>query len=158
MFLPSGDGYLSGLLELHKGCQIHFCVSRGNLVFLSRHYSGKGPHLASRGKSPGFSRVAAGSLWFLSSCERDLMDLLVLPLRSQVSFDVARGTSGILSNHRRGIGLCLEFCWSTQCSCPAAMGISGFLSRFNKGVRPRLVSGHGTLLPSQVVKGVSGLL
>ena len=158
MFLPSGDGYLSGLPKLHKGCQIHFCVSRGNLVFLSRHYSGKGPHLASRGKSPGFSRVAAGSLGFLSSCERDLMDLLVLPLRSQVSFDVARGTSGILSNHRRGIGLCLEFCWSTQCSCPAAMGISGFLSRFNKGVRPRLVSGHGTLLSSRVVKGVSGYL
>ena len=157
MFLPSGDGYLSGLLELHKGCQIHFCVSRGNLVFLSRHYSGKGPHLALRVKS-GFSRVAAGSLGFLSSCERDLMDLLVLPPRSQVSFHVARGTSGILSSHRRGIGLCLEFCWSTQCSCPAAMGISGFLSRFNKAVRPRLVSGHGTLLSSRVVKAVSGLL
>ena len=146
--------YLSGLPKLHKGCQIHFCVSRGNLVFLSRHYSGKGPHLALRGKSPGFSRVAAGSLGFLSSCKRDLMDLLVLPRRSQVFFHVARGTSGILSSHRRGIGLCLEFCWSTQCSCPAAMGISGFLSRFNKGVRPRLVLRHGTRLSSRVVRGV----
>ena len=86
------------------------------------------------------------------------MDLLLLPPRSQVSFHVARGTSGILSSHRQGIGLCLEFCWSTQCSCPVAMGISGFLSRFNKGVRPRLVSGHGTLLSSRVVKGVSGYL
>ena len=149
--------YLSGLPKLHKGCQIHFCVSRGNLVFLSRHYSGKGPHLALRGKS-GFSRVAAGSLGFLSSCERDLMDLLVLPPRSQVSFHVARGMSGFLSNHHREIGLCLEFCWSTQCSCPATMGISGFLSRINKGVRPRLVLEHGTLLSSQVVKGVSGFL
>ena len=155
---PEWGRYLGGLLKLHKGCQIHFCISRGNLVFLSRHYSGKGPHLASRGKSPGFSRVAAGSLGFLSSCERDLTDLLVLPPRSQVSFHVARGTSGILSSHRRGIGLCLEFCWSTQCSCPAAMGISGFLSRFNKGVRPRLVSGHESLLSSRVVKGVSGYL
>ena len=136
---------------------MHFCVSRGNLVFLSRHCSGKGTHLTFRGKSV-FSRVALGSLGFLSSCERDLTGLLVLPLRSQVSFHVARGTSGILSSHRRGIGLCLEFCWSTQCSCPAAMGISGFLSRFNKGVRPRLVLEHGTLLSSQVVKGVSGFL
>ena len=126
--------------------------------FLSRHCSGKGPHLAVRGKSPAFSQVAAGSLAFLSICDGDLMDLIVFPRRSQVSFRVARGTSGFLSSSRRGIGPCLEFCWSTQCSCPAATGISGFLSRFNKGVRPRLVSGHGTLLSPRVVKGVSGLL
>ena len=150
--------YLSGLPKLHKGCQIHFCVSRGNLVFLFRHYSGKGRHLALRGKSPVFSRVAAGSLGFLSSCKRDLMDLLVLPPRSQVSFHVARDTLGFLSNRHREIGPCLEFCWSTQCSCPVVMGIWGFLSRFSKAVRPRLVSGHESLHSSRVIKGVSGFL
>ena len=155
---PEWGRYLDGLLKLHKGYQIHFCISRGNLVFLSRHYSGKGPHLALRGKSPVFSRVAAGSLGFLSSCKRDLMDLLVLPTRSQVSFLVARGMSGFLSNHHREIGLCLEFCWSTQCSCPVVMGIWGFLSRFSKAVRPRLVSGHESLHSSRVIKGVSGFL
>ena len=143
---------------MHKRCQIHFCVSRGNLVFLYRHCSGKGPHLTLRGKSPGFTGVAAGCLGFLSSCDGDLTDLLVLPPRSQVSFCVVRGKSGFLFSCRQGIGPCLEFCWSTQCSCPAVTGISGFLSRFNKGVRPRLVSGHGTLLSPRVVKGVSGLL
>ena len=139
---------------MHKRCQIHFCVSRGNLVFLYRHCSGKGPHLTLRGKSPGFTGVAAGCLGFLSSCDGDLTDLLVLPPRSQVSFCVVRGKSGFLFSCRQGIGPCLEFCWSTQCSCPAVTGISGFLSRFNKGVRPRLVSGHGTAFLASCQSGV----
>ena len=143
---------------MHKRCQIHFCVSRGNLVFLFRHCSGKEPHLALKGKSPGFTGVAAGCLGFLSSCDGDLTDLLVLPPRSQVSFCVVRAKSGFLSSRRQGIGPCLEFCWSTQCSCPVVMGIWGFLSRFSKAVRPRLVSGHESLHSSRVIKGVSGFL
>ena len=46
VFLSSGDGYLGDLPELYQGCQVPFRVSRGNMVFLSRHCSGKGPHLA----------------------------------------------------------------------------------------------------------------
>ena len=67
--------------------------------FLWRHCSGKGPHLALRGESRGFSRVVAGSLGFLSSCEGDFRDPLVLLQRSGVSSRVARGTSGFLSSH-----------------------------------------------------------
>ena len=85
------------LPEMHKGCPVPFCISRGNVGFVSRHCSGKGPHLMLRGESHGFSRVAAESLGFLSSCDGDLRGPLVLPQRSQVSFRVARGTFGILS-------------------------------------------------------------
>ena len=40
MFLSSGDGYVGELLEFP------FLISRENVGFLSRHCSGKGPHLA----------------------------------------------------------------------------------------------------------------
>ena len=40
------DVYLRVLPELHQGCQVPFRVSGGNVGFLSRHCSGKGPHLA----------------------------------------------------------------------------------------------------------------
>ena len=60
MFLSSGDGYVSELLEFP------FLISRENVGFLSRHCSGKGPHLALRGESRGFSRVALGRLGFFS--------------------------------------------------------------------------------------------
>ena len=59
-FLSNGDGYLGDLLELHQGYQVPFHISRGNVGFLSRHCSGKGPHLALRGESRGCSRVAVG--------------------------------------------------------------------------------------------------
>ena len=110
-----------------------------------------------RGESGGFSRVVARSLGFLSSCDRDLRDPLVLPQRSRISSRVVRGTSGFLSTRCQQIGLCLEFSRETQCSSPAVTGISGFLSRFNEGGRPCLVSRHGTLHSSLVVQGVSGL-
>ena len=130
-FLSSGDGYLWDLPGLHQGCPVPFRVSRGNVAFLSRHCSGTGPHLVLRGESRGFSRVAAGSLGFLSICDGDLWDLLVLPQRIQVSFGVARGMSGFLLSRYQGTGLCLEFSRATQYSSPAGTGISGFPSVFN---------------------------
>ena len=145
MFLSSGFGYVGEFPKLHQGCQVPFHVSGGNVVFLSRHCFGKGPHLALRGESRGFSRVRAVGLGFLSSCDGDFRDPLVLPQKIQVSFRVATGTSGFLSSHCPRIGPCLEFSWETQCSSPAATGISGFLSRFNKCIRPRLVLRGGTL-------------
>ena len=77
VFFPSGDGYLGELLELHQGCQGPFQAARGKVGFLSRHCSGKGPHLALRGESPVFSRVAAGNFSFLSSYNGDLRDRLM---------------------------------------------------------------------------------
>ena len=68
------------------------------------------------GESRGFSRAAVVSLGFISSCDRDLRDQLVLPQRSQVSFRVARGPSGFLTSRCPLIGLFLEFSRETQCS------------------------------------------
>ena len=61
VFLSSGDGYVGELLELRQGFQGPFRGSRGKVGFLSKLDSRKGPHLALRGESPGFSRVAAGN-------------------------------------------------------------------------------------------------
>ena len=156
MFLSSGDGYVGEHLEFHQGCQVPFHISRRNVVFLSRHCSGKGPHLALRGESRGFSRIASGRLGFLSSCDGDLRGPLVLPQESQVSVRVARGLSGFLSSRCRSIGPHLSLRLEPQGSSPVLTWISGFLWSFNRGVRPCLVWRHGTLLPSRGVKGVSG--
>jgi len=158
VFLLSGDGYVGELLEFHQGCQVPFHISRGNVVFLSRHCSGKGPHLALRGESCGFSGVVSGRLGFLSSCDRDLRDPLVLPQERQVSVRVVRGLLGFLSSQCRSIGPHLDLRLEPQVSSPVLTWVSGFLWSFNRGVRPRLVWRHGTLLPSRGVKGVAGFL
>ena len=158
MFLSTGDGYVSELLEFPQGCQVAFLISRENVGFLSRHCSGKGPHLALRGESRGFSRVRAGSLGFLLGCDWDLRDPLLLPQRIQVSFRVARGRSEFLSSWCRGLGPHLELRRETQVSSSTLTGISGFHWTFPWEVRSHLVLGHGTPLPSRGGKGVSGLL
>ena len=128
------------------------------MVFVSRHCFGKGPHLALRGESRDFSQVRAVGLGFLSSCDGDFRDPLVLPQKIQVSFRVARGRLGFPSSWCRGLEPHLELRQETQGSSPALTEISGFHWTFHWGVRSRLVLGHGTLLPSRGGKGVSGLL
>ena len=91
MFHSSGDGYFGELLELHQGCEGTFQGSRKKVGLLSRPRRGKGPHLALRGESPGFSRVAAVNMGLLSSYNEDLRDLFVFPQGSQVFMPVARG-------------------------------------------------------------------
>ena len=56
------------------------------------------------GESRGFSRVAAGSVGFLSNSDGELRERLVLPQGSPVSSGIARGSAGFLSSHGRGIG------------------------------------------------------
>ena len=75
---------------------------------LSRCGRGKRPRLSLRGESHGFSRVVAKSLEFLSTCDGDLREPLVVPQERQASFHVARGTSGFLLNRCREIGPHLE--------------------------------------------------
>ena len=53
------------------------------------------PHLAARGKSHGFSRVAAGTWVILSSYGGDCHSKLVFVQRSQDSCLVTTETSGI---------------------------------------------------------------
>ena len=86
--------------------------------FLLKCRSGKGPHLALRGESPGFSQVAAGSLAFLSSYYGDLSDPLVFPQESQVSMQVERGLSGFIIIQVLG----------PRSSSGVEAGTSGFLS------------------------------
>ena len=104
VFLSSGDGYVGELLELPQGCQRPFRGSRGKVGFLSRHCSGKGPHLALRGESPDFSRVEVGNLGFLSSYDGNLRELLMGPQESSFSMRVARGLSGFSSSQCRVLG------------------------------------------------------
>ena len=125
--------------------------------FLSRCCSGKGPHLALKGESPGVSRVAEEP-WGSSRVATWTSNPLVLPQESQVSIRVARGLLGFLSSRCRGIGPHLELRPEPQGSSPVLTWISGFLWSFNRGVRPRLVWRHGTPLPSRGVKGVSVFL
>ena len=158
VFLSSGDRYVGELLELHQGCHGPFQDSRVKVGFLSRCHSGKGPHLALRGESPGFSRVVAGNLRFLSSYDGDLRDPLVLPQESQFSMRVARGLSRFVSSQRRGLCHHLELSPETQCSSPVLTWISGFLWSFNRGVRPCLLRRHRSPLSSRAAKVVSGLL
>ena len=150
---------------------------------LSRHCSGKGPHLVMRGEPRGFSRVAAG----FSSYDVEHREPLVVPQGSPISIQVVRATWELLTSHCRANRPHLGFFPETPCSSPVATGISGLHSRFtrgvsphlelrwerqgsstfmtlisgslwswNRGVRPRLVLRHGTPLTSRVVHGVSG--
>ena len=53
-FLLSGDMYPRNLLGFHKGCQVPFQVPRGNMGFLGKRCSIKGPRLAWSGEFRGF--------------------------------------------------------------------------------------------------------
>ena len=148
VFLSSGDGYVGELLELHPGCQGPFRDSRGRVGFLSRRHSRKGPHLALRGESPSFSRVAAGKLGFLLSYDGDLRDLLVLPQVSQVSMRVTRGLLGFISSRCWVLGPNLDLRPEPQVSSLVLTWVSGFLWSLNSGVRLHLLWIHGSPLSS----------
>ena len=155
MFLSSGDGYVRELLELPKGCQVHFRGSRGNVGFLSRRCSGKGLHLALGGESSGVSRIAAGDFGFLSSCNRDLKPARValgmsslhsscegplgIPFQSvqghRASSQVEARTSGFLSSSDMDLGVPMEFQQESQALSRVETWNSASLSRFHKGLR-----------------------
>ena len=158
MFLSSGDEYVGNFLSCLNGVKCPFEPQEGRWNFSQDAAAEKGPHLTLMGESPGFSRVQVGSLGFLSSCDGDLTDPLVLPQESEVSIPVARGLSGFLSSWCKGIGPHLVLRMEPQGSSPVLTWISWFLWSFNRGVRLRLVWRHGAPLLSRCVKGVSGFL
>ena len=139
MLLSSGDGYVGVLLKLPQGCQGPFQGSKGKMGFLLRPHGGKGPHLALRGESPGFSRVAAANLGFLSSYDGDLRDPLVGQQESPVSMRAVRDGSGFFCSNCRGQGPHLELRPEPQVSSPMLTCISGFLWSFHRAFNPRLV-------------------
>ena len=132
VFLSSGDGYVGELLELPQVCQGPFRGSRRKVGYLLRRRSGKGPHLTLRGKSPGFSRVAAAILGFPSSYDKDLKDPLVWPQESPVSMRVARGLLGFLSSQCQVLGPHLELRSEPQASSPVLTWNPEFHWSFNR--------------------------
>ena len=119
---------------MHQGCQVLFQFSRGNVGLLSRHCSGKGPHLVMRGEPRGFSRVAAG----FSSYDVEHREPLVVPQGSPISIQVVRATWELLTSHCRANRPHLGLFPETPCSSPVATGISGLHSRFTRGVSRHL--------------------
>jgi len=97
---------------------------------------GIGPHLAWRGKSHGFSRVAAGTWGTFSTYGGDGPSTLVFVQRSQDSCRVTRDTSGVSSRLGRAKGTLLEVSRETQGPFPVATGILGFLSMFKRSQAP----------------------
>ena len=132
VFLWSADGDVGELLELRHWCQGHFRGSGGKLGFFSRSLSRKGPQLALRGESPGFSQVAAG---FHSSYDGDLRDPLVGLQGGPVSLRVSRSPLGFHSSGCWGRGPHLEVRQEPQVSSPGPTWISGFLWGDDRGVR-----------------------
>ena len=95
-FLWSGDGYLRKLLRFHKGCQVSFLLPRGNVGFLRKHCSIKGPHLAWRGEFHGFCGVVVGSSRLLSSCMGTWGTRSCFLREVRSTFELRGGTSGFL--------------------------------------------------------------
>ena len=85
-----------------------------------------------KGKSHGFSGVAAGTWVIFSSYGGDDTSKLVFVHRYQDSCLLTRDTSGITSRLARAILKLLEVRRETQCPFLGATLILGFLSIFNK--------------------------
>ena len=151
VFLLNETG-MSGIFELHQGCQVPFRISRGNVGFLSRCCSGKGPHFAMRGEPRDISRVLAG-FW---SYDGELREPLVLPQGSPISIRVVRGSWGLLLHDCRANRSHLSLCPETPCSSPVATGISMLHPNFSQGVRPHFEWKQRTPLSSRVVTGIFG--
>ena len=71
MFFSCCDRVLGDSLYFHQGKLASLCLGLGNTELLSRKCRVIGPHLATRGKSHEFSRVAAGTSCIFSSYDGD---------------------------------------------------------------------------------------
>ena len=114
---------------------------------------GIGTHLAGRGKSHDFSRVAAGTWVIISSSARKGPSKLLFPQHRQDSCLVAKDTSGFSSKHGRAVETPFKVRQETQGPFPVAIGILEFLSIF---MRSQASSPFEALIlcASRVVKGM----
>ena len=90
------------------------------------------PHLVVRGKSHGFSRVAAGTWGIFLSYGGDGHSKLMFGQRCQDSCLVTRDTSGISLRLGRAIQILLEVTQETKGPFIVTKVIMEFLSIFNK--------------------------
>ena len=104
----------------------------GNTELLCMQCHGIEIHLAARGKSYGFYRVAAVSWCIFSIYGRDGPSTLMFAQRSQNSCLVARDNSVLSSRPGRSIWTPLKVKRETQSPFPVATGILGFLSIYKK--------------------------
>ena len=138
---------------------------------------GIGPHLTGRSKSPGISRVAAGTWGKSWSLGGDGPSKLAFIKRHQDSCPVVRETSAFPSRLGGAIGMPLEVSRETLGPFPIATGILGFISIFKrsqvlsplealnntclfscqKDVRPPVEMRQGTTSFSRVSTGESGI-
>ena len=148
-----------------------------NTELLCRQCRGIRPHLTVKGKSHGFSRVAAATWGFLSSYDGDGPSKFVLVHRCQDSCLVARDHSIFSSRPDRSIGTPLMVRWEIHCPFPVATVIleflsiferrqassqvdtcnSAFLLRFQTGVQPPVVMRWGTRALTLVSTGDSDI-
>ena len=104
----------------------------GNTELLCTQCWGIGPHLAARGKSHGFSRVAVGTWLTFLSYGGDGPSKLMFVQRHQDSCLVMSDTSGISTKLGSTIWTLLNVRWETQCPFPVCTWILGFLLIFKK--------------------------
>ena len=141
-FLSSGDGYLGNFLGFHKGCQVPFRVPRGNMGFLGKRCSVKGPHLAWRGEFHGFRGVVVGILGFISSCVVTWGTRSCFLREVRSAFEL-RGAPQDSSRVAAGINRASSRVWrEPQGSSIFLTLISRFLWSLNRGGGPHLVLRH----------------
>ena len=90
---------------------------------------GIGPHLTAKGKSPGFSQVAAGTWGTVSSYGGDGNSKLVFVQRRQDTCLVTRDTSGFSWRLGKAIQMLCNVRRKTECNCLVSTVI--FLIRIN---------------------------
>ena len=144
------------LPELHKGCPVPFRILRGNVGFLSRHFSGIGPHLTLRGNLVAFlqlqqeawgsCRVETGpsvtalvvseKSGFFSSCEGHIaIPIESLPANRALSRVQSVGSVFRISIDR-DLGLPIKLQLASQASSGVEARNSAFLLSFQRDVRP----------------------
>ena len=100
-----------------------------------------------RGKSHGFTRVAAGTWGFLLSYDGDCPSKLEVVQRCQDSCLVARDTLRVSSSRGRAVGTPLRLSWETKGPFPVATVILELLSIFkNSKVRSPVEASNSALL------------
>ena len=129
MFFSCCDSVLGNSLQFRQGNRGSY-VYDSNMEVLSMKCRGIGPHLAARGKSHEFSRVAAGTWYIFSSYGGDGHLKLGFVQRRQDACLVMTDTSGSSTMLGRKIQTFLEV--SREAKCPLLVGtvILVFISIF----------------------------
>ena len=121
------------------------------MLFSSRCLSRNGPHLAWRGKPPGFSRVGAWAL----ELRRGPQGHALWPQERLVPLRVAPGPLGIPLPSMPGPKILCGSVPEPEDSSPVMTWILGYFRSLPKGVSPRLEWGHARVLSSRAVAAVS---